>query len=96
MASRSYADNFDSRVDDLLSGKNLSDWGVDTTPLHATATSSPAGGSSDRSAAVGSSPRRPRPTQSRVSLEELAKFKVEFDRPPARPNPLDRSRSSHH
>ena len=43
-----------------------------------------------------SSPRRPRPTQSRVSLEELAKFKVEFDRPPARPHPLDRSRSSHH
>ena len=43
-----------------------------------------------------SSPRRPRPTQSRVTLEELAEFKVENDRPPARPHPLERSRSSRH
>ena len=59
MASKEYSANFDSRVDDLLSGRNLSNWGVDTTPLHLTAASSPAGGSSDRSAAVGDTPLQP-------------------------------------
>ena len=40
--------------------------------------------------------RRPRPSQSRVTLEELATFTVESDRPPARPHPLERARSSRH